>query len=248
MIVPALVGLRGLDQREAHATALGTTAVATTTAAVAYLTNGGLVGVRSAPEAVITLIVVAPMAASIAARRLPLVSEGTARRAFGTAMILMVPLVVFVGPHHLVLDGWVQIAAMLMAGIIAGSLSGFLGIGSGLLLVPLLLLVAVESQVTAQGISLLAIAPAALVGSIAHRRNGLLHHKVAGILAVGAVVGAVAGARLAHVVDESLLRWLLVAALLLVGAQQLLRNVRPRPLVDVPTSNSIGLPGEEQHR
>lgn len=229
MIVPALVGLRGLDQREAHATALGTTAVATTTAAVTYLANGGLEAVRSARGVVITLMVVAPVAALLAARRLPLVSEVTARRAFGTAMILLVPLVVLVGPHHLVLDGWVQIVGMLMAGITAGSLSGFLGIGSGLLLVPLLLLVAVESQVAAQGISLLAIAPAALVGSIAHRRNGLFHHRVVGVLAAGALVGAVVGARLAHVVDESLLRWLLVAALLVVGAQQLLRNVRPRP-------------------
>lgn len=224
VIVPALVGLRDLDQREAQATALGTTAVATTTAAITYLVTGGVGRVAEHAPAVLTLMVIAPVAAVLAARRLPFVSERTARGVFGATMLLLVPLVALVAPHHVTLDGWVQILVLLAAGALAGSLSGFLGIGSGLLLVPLLLYVAVESQVVAQGISLLAIAPTAIAGSVVHWRSGLFQSRVIPILAAGAFVGAIVGARLAHVADEELLRWLLVSALVVVGVQQLIRN------------------------
>lgn len=227
VIVPALVGLRRLDQRAAQATALGTTAVATTTAAITYLLTGGVEGVQIHSSAVLTLMITAPVAAVLAARRLPFVSERMARRVFGVTMLLLVPLVVLVAPHHIVLNGWVQMLVLAAAGVLAGSLSGFLGIGSGLLLVPLLLYVAVESQVVAQGISLLAIAPTAVVGSVVHWRTGLFQTRVVPILAVGALIGAVIGARVAHVVDERLLRWLLVLALVVVGVQQLKRNRVP---------------------
>jgi uncharacterized protein len=224
VIVPALVGLRRLDQRAAQATALGTTAVATTTAAITYLLTGGVEGVQTHAPAVLTLMVTAPVAAVLAARRLPFVSERMARTVFGVTMLLLVPLVLLVPPHHIVLEGWTQMLVLAAAGVLAGGLSGFLGIGSGLLLVPLLLYVAVDSQVLAQGISLLAIAPTAVVGSAVHWRTGLFQTRVVPILAVGAFIGAVIGARVAHVVDERFLRWLLVCALVVVGVQQLQRN------------------------
>lgn len=230
VIVPALVGLRGLDQREAQATALGTTAIATTAAAVTYLASGGMARLPADSVAVVALIVSAPAAAVFAARRLPFVSERSARRMFGVTLLLLVPLVVLVAPHHIVVDGWVQVIVLLAAGLVAGTLSGFLGIGSGLLLVPLLLFVAVESQIVAQGLSLLAIAPTAIAGSLVHYRSGLFQSGAVPILGVGALLGAVAGSRFAHAADERLLRWMLVGALIVVGAQQLSRNQAVAPV------------------
>lgn len=224
VIVPALVGLRHLDQREAQATALGITAIATTAAAITYLASGGIARLPADWAAVAALIVSAPAAAVFAARKLPSVSERTARRVFGATLLLLVPLVVLAAPHHIILDGWVQVVVLLVAGAVAGALSGFLGIGSGLLLVPLLLFVAVESQVAAQGMSLLAIAPTAVAGSAVHRRSGLFQNAVVPVLGAGALLGAVAGSRFAHAADERLLRVLLVCALVAVGVQQLTRN------------------------
>lgn len=227
VIVPALVRWRGLTQRTAQATSLGITAVAATIAAATYLLSGLAESGGLEVPALAALMVSAPLAAALAARRLPQVSELAARRLFGLAMLALIPAVLLVGPHHVVSAGPIRMLMLVVVGAIAGTLSGFLGIGSGLLLVPLLVLLVTSSQRVAQGLSLLAIAPTALAGSIVHWRTGLLRLDVVVWIAAGAAVGAVTGASLAQVANERVLRWLLVGALAAVGLQQL-RGVRAR--------------------
>lgn len=227
VIVPALVGWRLLPQRTAQASSLGTTAVASTIAATTYLLSGLAESGGLDVAALVALMVTAPLSAILAARRLPRVSELGARRLFGLAMLALIPAVLLVSPHHLLLAGPIRLLMLAVVGAVAGTLSGFLGIGSGLILVPLLVLLVTSSQRVAQGLSLLAIAPTALAGSIVHWKTGLLRIDVVIWVAAGAAVGAVIGASLAQVADEGVLRWLLVGALGLVGLQQL-RGVATR--------------------
>jgi len=87
----------------------------------------------------------------------------------------------------------------LWIGAIGGSLSGLLGIGGGLVMVPLLVWVMRLPRHVAQGTSLATmLPPVGLPGVLVYARSqGGLHWPLVGALAAGFAAGAMVGARLA---------------------------------------------------
>jgi len=79
---------------------------------------------------------------------------------------------------------------LLPLGILAGLLSGLLGIGGGLIFSPLLLALGLTPH-QALATSTLAILPTTLAGSWAHLRSGLVPTRAVLAIAVGAMIGAV---------------------------------------------------------
>ncbi|REJ32835.1 MAG: hypothetical protein DIU83_07740 [Bacillota bacterium] len=103
---------------------------------------------------------------------------------------------------------------LVLLGLVSGTLSGLLGIGGGIVIVPALNQIFKVPMNVAVGTSLLIIIPAAISGSIAHYTKGNLQLGLAVFVMVGAVAGAAIGARIASAVPEL---WLKRAfALLLV--------------------------------
>ena len=130
----------------------------------------------------------------------------------------------------------------LLAGSVGGIASGFLGITSGGILVPLLVLLLGKDQHVAQGISLLAqVLPTSLSGVRDYSRSG---HRVSWrwliFLAVGFAVGGCIGALLATHVSERALQWTFVGYLLILLAMVILRPSRPR--VEGAAEDSTDLP------
>lgn len=82
----------------------------------------------------------------------------------------------------------------IVGGFAAGFLSGTIGIGGGLLFVPTMTVGLRLSQAIAQGTSLLAIVPTAIVGGVTHFREGNVLRAPALAMGGGGVVGAVIGA------------------------------------------------------
>lgn len=80
-----------------------------------------------------------------------------------------------------------------LAGFLVGLLSGAMGIGGGILLVPIMVIGFGFGQQVAQGTSLAAIVPTAAVGAYAHERAGNVDRWAALWVAIGGLVGAVAG-------------------------------------------------------
>ena len=119
-----------------------------------------------------------------------------------------------------------ELAELVAIGLGAGVLSGLLGIGGGLVMVPAMALILGFDQHVAQGTSLLVIIPAALSGTVTHYRNGRVSLRDAGFLAAGGVVGAVLGSLLALSVDEAVLRKLFAGFLILVALQIILGRGR----------------------
>ena len=99
---------------------------------------------------------------------------------------------------------WADVAAI-AGGLVAGLLSGALGIGGGLVFVPILKIGFRTSQTIAQGTSLAAIVPTALVGGVTHLRQGTAAADASIWLGAAGVVGAVAGALLAVHLEGALL-------------------------------------------
>jgi uncharacterized membrane protein YfcA len=79
---------------------------------------------------------------------------------------------------------------LLPLGIVAGLLSGLLGIGGGLIFSPLLLALGLSPH-QALATSTLAILPTTMGGSWAHLRSGLVPPRAVLAIAAGAIVGAV---------------------------------------------------------
>lgn len=96
---------------------------------------------------------------------------------------------------------------MVGIGLLAGLLGGLLGVGGGLVIVPLIILVAGVPPKIAIGTSLATIIPTAIIASWRHHHLGHVDWKLAATMAAGSVAGALAGASLtAYVADDWLKR------------------------------------------
>jgi len=91
-------------------------------------------------------------------------------------------------------------------GVVGGVLSGLLGVGGGIVMVPLLVLWAGYGQRDAHAISLGAIIPISIGGIVTFGIAGEVHWLDAAALAVGAIVGARLGAGLLARIGERLLK------------------------------------------
>lgn len=109
------------------------------------------------------------------------------------------------------------------ASVGAGVISALLGIGGGLVLVPLMhLLMGVPLRV-ATATSNLMIGVTASASVVVYLLRGGIDVHVAGITAFGVILGARGGARLVNRIDLRVLRWLFVVVLLYTAAQMLRR-------------------------
>jgi hypothetical protein len=101
-----------------------------------------------------------------------------------------------------------------------GVLSGLLGVGGGIVMVPLLVLWAGYGQRNAHAISLGAIIPISIAGIATYGVAGEVRYWEALALAAGSIVGARMGARLLAQIDERLLK--VVFGVFLVGVAALM--------------------------
>lgn len=110
---------------------------------------------------------------------------------------------------------------LLVIGLVAGFFSALFGVGGGILIVPLLVLVAGYAERSAAATSLAAIGITALGGAVAYAALGRVHLGAAVAIGLPAAVGAIAGTSLQQRVPRRALS-LLFAALLVAVAVQLL--------------------------
>ena len=85
---------------------------------------------------------------------------------------------------------------LIAIGLAAGLFSALFGVGGGIVMVPLLILVAGFPERSAMASSLAAIGLIALVGSLSYGIRGDVHVGYAAMLGIPAAFGAVAGASL----------------------------------------------------
>jgi hypothetical protein len=119
----------------------------------------------------------------------------------------------------------IEIIGYLLLGVFAGGLAATLGIGGGIVFVPVFVSVFAFSQLTAQGTSLAIIVPTTIVATVAHARAGRVLWRLMVIVAASGVVGAVAGARTALVMNEDVLRRIFAVVLAIIAVRMALRSL-----------------------
>jgi uncharacterized membrane protein YfcA len=117
----------------------------------------------------------------------------------------------------------VYVAGLLFLGLLAGILSGLLGIGGGILIIPALVFVVGLTQRQAQGTTLaLMVPPIGLLADWTYYKQGHVDLKIAGLICLGFFFGGLLGAKLAGVVSATMLKKLFGVALLITALKMIL--------------------------
>jgi len=116
----------------------------------------------------------------------------------------------------------ISIVLILIAiGVIAGVLSGLLGIGGAIVMVPALVYLVGFNQQLAQGTSLTVI-PVTIFAAYNYFKAGQVNVKFALILAACFLIGSLFGSKIALNVPETILKKIFGVLLLLVAAKMLI--------------------------
>ncbi|MBT3200524.1 MAG: sulfite exporter TauE/SafE family protein [Phycisphaerales bacterium] len=116
-------------------------------------------------------------------------------------------------------------------GLLGGVLSGALGVGSGVVFVPLLASVFLLPQKSAQGTALAVMAPMALLGAVRYWRNPEIDINLAmvGLIVVGALAGVLIGTMIVQRVPGHWLRKAFAVFLVVVAVRMLMMPNKPGP-------------------
>jgi uncharacterized protein len=111
-------------------------------------------------------------------------------------------------------------ALAILIGLLTGALSGLIGLGGGVFIVPALVYLFKMPQRMAQGTSLATLLlPIGLLGVWEYYRAGHVDVRVAAFIAFGFVIGVYAGGRWAQEVPEMILRRVFAVTLVVVAVR-----------------------------
>ena len=112
----------------------------------------------------------------------------------------------------------------IVIGLFAGAVSGLIGIGGGIIIVPCLIYFFGFSQHAAQGTTLaMLIPPIGLLATLSYYKQGYVNLPVAGLICLGFVAGGYFGAKLALGFSEIVLRKIFGFCLLLIAAYMVIK-------------------------
>ena len=114
------------------------------------------------------------------------------------------------------------IISLVVIGLLAGFLSGTMGIGGSVVMMPLLILWLGFTQHQAQGTSLAVLSiPVTLLAAFNYYKEGHVNWKFAAIIAVTFILGGYLGSKLAISLNQALLKKLFGGILLLVALKMI---------------------------
>jgi uncharacterized membrane protein YfcA len=114
------------------------------------------------------------------------------------------------------------LVGLFLIGLLAGGLSGFLGIGGATIMIPALLFIYHTSQHLAQGTSIAALLlPVGILAVVKYWQNGNVNITFAALIALGFFLGAYLGAVYAQPMPDVILKRLFAGYLIVIALQML---------------------------
>ncbi|MDX2024962.1 sulfite exporter TauE/SafE family protein [Microcella sp.] len=225
VMVPLLMTWARFDQRRASATSLFAIIAPAVLSASLYGSRGQI-DILAAAIIAVGAIVGTPVGALVL-RRISLV---WLKWLFIAGLVAAALRLVLVVPDR---DGALDYGVATVAGLIAlglamGLLAGLLGIGGGIVAVPVLVALFGVGDLLAKGTSLLAMIPGALAGTVPNLRAGLVRWQEALPMGGAAALTSLGGVWLAFLIPPAVSGWLFAALLGVVIVQMALRPAPPR--------------------
>ena len=111
---------------------------------------------------------------------------------------------------------------IIMVGIAAGILSGLVGVGGGIIIVPALVYFIGFSQKTAQGTSLAMIMlPVGILGVMQYYKQGHVDFRIVGLLAIGFLAGSFFGSKMALSISQETLKKVFAVMMIIIAIKML---------------------------
>ena len=126
------------------------------------------------------------------------------------------------------------ILIVILIGIAAGMLSGLVGIGGGLVIVPALVYFLGISQHSAQGTSLgLILLPVGILAVLDYYKQGHVDLKIVGLLAIGFVAGSFFGSKISLNLQQETVKKIFATLMIIIAVKMIFFD---RKVVEKTTS------------
>ena len=120
------------------------------------------------------------------------------------------------------------VLGFIATGLVAGTLSGLLGIGGGIIMVPTFILLFGFSAVVAKGTSLLVIVPTGTTGTLRNSKYGNINPRVGLFAGIGGIPMALFGAWVSNRMSETLSEILFGVLMVVIAANMLRKTLQLR--------------------
>lgn len=112
----------------------------------------------------------------------------------------------------------------ILIGVFSGMVSGLVGIGGGIVIVPCLIYIFGFSQHAAQGTTLaMLLPPIGILAVLAYYKQGHVNLLAAGLMCLGFVLGGYLGGKIAVGLSEVVLRKVFGACLLIIAGYMIIK-------------------------
>ena len=133
-----------------------------------------------------------------------------------------------------------MILIIILIGIAAGMLSGLVGVGGGLIIVPALVYFIGMSQHSAQGTSLgLILLPVGIFAVMTYYKQGHVDVKIVGLLAIGFIAGSYFGSKISLSIPEETVKKIFAVLMILVAVKMIFFDTKK--VEKIPPNTSIGV-------
>lgn len=225
VIVPFLVLFLTFNQRLAAGTSLAAIVPTAAVGVISYALHDSVAWIPA-----LLLAAGAVVGAQIGTWMLPRLSLTVLRWAFVGFLVAVIVSLFLVIPSRdaeLVLT-WLSGIGLVVLGVVTGVLSGLIGVGGGIVVVPALMVLFGTSDLVAKGTSLLMMIPTAVSGTIGNLRRHNVDLMAAAVVGVAACTTTALGAWVATLVDPFVANVLFAAYLVIIAVQLTLRAIRGR--------------------
>lgn len=114
------------------------------------------------------------------------------------------------------------IILLILVGLAAGFLSGLIGIGGGIIIVPALVLLLGFSQKLAQGTSLgILLLPVGILAVLQYYKQGYLNVNYVAIIATAFILGSFLGSKLALTLNDEKMKKIFAVILMVIAVKML---------------------------
>lgn len=223
IIVPALALWLSMPQKLSAGTSVAAILPTAIVGAISYGVQGNVDWVAGICLAI--GIVVGAQVGSLLLQKLPV---GAIQWGFMVFLVVVIVSLWFVVPQR---DAQIELTALtismlILTGFITGVLSGVLGVGGGVVVVPVLMFFFSASDLIAKGTSLLMMIPGSISGTIGNFRRRNVDLRAAGIVGISACIFAPVGSLFAAWIDPFWGNVAFSAYLAFILIQMFVRKVR----------------------
>lgn len=224
LMVPALVLLLGMEQRRAHATSLTAILPIAVSGTVGYAVEGSI----DWPVAAALTVGAAGLGAVIGTHLLHVVPRRALAFCFAGVLALTAARLVLdtsdaAGRGDLTA---LSVALLVVTGVATGTLAGLLGVGGGIIAVPIMVLGVGLPAAVAKGTSLAMVVPTSIVGTIRNRRTGTTDMVTATVMGLAGLVSSYLATKVSVGLDEVLSNRLFAGLLVVVAVSMTRRELR----------------------